>query len=186
MTVIYYVTVQDFYQKYYLGLRTYIKRKINDDDTVEELVNDVLMAAYNALPNFNGKCSEFSFVCSIANKKVIDFYRKKKIKTVLFSANPVFEEIADKAINPERDALKNELKEEIKATWQEISEGSRKLLRLKYISDWKIDKIAKLMGMSIKAVESRLFRARKEFQKEYLNAKKKAYKYSETDGTDRG
>lgn len=177
--------MQDFYLKYHLGLATYIRRKIGDEDVVEELVDDVLMAAYNAIPNFDGRCSEFSFVCSIANKKVIDYYRKKKLKTILFSANPMFEEIADKAINPERDALKNELKEEIKATWQEISEGSKKLLRLKYISGWKLDRIASLMGMSLKAVESRLFRARKEFQNEYLNAKKKAEQYTETKRTNR-
>lgn len=177
--------MQDFYLKYQKGLKTYIGRKIADEELVEELVDDVLLAAFNALPNFGGRCSEFSFICSIANKKVIDYYRKRKLKTILFSANPIFEEIADKAINPERDALKNELKEEIKATWREISEGSKKLLRLKYISGWKLDKIANLMGMSLKAVESRLFRARKEFQCEYLNAKKKAQQYTEAKWTDR-
>lgn len=177
--------MDEFYSKYYRGLRTYIGRKIDDNDVVEELTDDVLMGAFNALPTFNGKCSEFSFICSIANKKIVDYFRKKKLKTILFSANPLFEEIADMAISPERDVLKNELKDEISKTFKEISEGSRKLLRLKYISDWKIDKIARRLNVSLKAAESRLFRARKEFQEIYLNAKKKNYQYREADRTDR-
>jgi len=99
--------MQDFYNQYYSGIRSFIGRRIDDDGVAEELTNDVLMAAYNSLPNFNHKCSEFSFICSIAKHRVIDYYRKKKIKTVLFSTSPIFEEIADRALTPERDVLKN-------------------------------------------------------------------------------
>lgn len=177
--------MEEFYSKYYHSVRTFISKKIDDEDTVDELANDVIMAAYKALPTFNHQCSEFSFICSIAQHRVIDYYRKKKLKTVLFSSNPVFEEIADKAIGPERDALKNELKEEIKKTFSEISEGSQKLLRLKYISGWKTGKIAKLLNISAKALESRLFRARKEFQKRFTYDKKTAKEYIEVDKPDR-
>lgn len=177
--------MKDFYSKYYQSVKTYIGRKVDDEGVVEELANDVLLAAFRALPTFNHKCSEFSFVCSIANHRIIDYYRKKKLKTVLFSSNPVFEEIADRAIGPERDALKNELKEEIKKTFDEISEGSRKLLRLKYISGLRSNKIAQLLNISVKALESRLFRARKEFVNRFQYDKKEAYKYLETDRTDR-
>jgi RNA polymerase sigma-70 factor (ECF subfamily) len=164
--------VEDFYQKYYRSVRGFVARKIDDEGIAEELTNDIMLAAYNSLPNFNHQCSEFSFVCSIAQHRIIDYYRKKKLKTILFSSNPIFEEIADQAINPERDALKNELKEEIKKTWAELSEGSQKLLRLKYISGWKITKIAKACNISVKALESRLFRARKEFQTHWNYEKK--------------
>lgn len=177
--------MKDFYTKYYKSVRTFIGKKIDDGDTADELTNDVMLAAFNALPTFNHKCSEFSFICSIAQHRVIDYYRKKKLKTVLFSSNPMFEEIADKAIGPERDALKNELKSEIKRTLGELSEGSQKLLRLKYISGWKTTKIAKMLNVSAKALESRLFRARKEFQGRFTYDKKTAKEYIKTDGSNR-
>lgn len=166
--------MQDFYQKYYLGIRGFVARKIDDEGLIDELTDDILLAAYQALPNFNHKCSEFSFICSIAKHKIIDYYRKKKIKTVLFSANPIFEEIADEALGPERDVLKNELKSEIEATLKELKEGYGKILRLKYLDGLRISKIAEITKLSVKAVESRLSRARQQFQNVWTYDRKKA------------
>jgi len=165
--------MEDCYKKYGLGLRKYISQKIDDEGLVEELVNDVMLAAMNSGESFEGRCSEFSWLCSIANHKIIDYYRKKKIKTVLFSVSPMFEEIADKALTPERDALKNELKDEIKKTFEDMREGYRNILRLKYVEGWKMDEIAKKMGTTIKAIESKLMRAKKEFKEIWAYDEKK-------------
>jgi RNA polymerase sigma factor (sigma-70 family) len=177
--------MRDFYQKYYNSVRGFVGKRIGDEGTTDEITNDVLLAAYESLPNFNQKCSEFSFVCSIAKHKIIDYYRKKKIKTVLFSTSPLFEEIADKAIGPERDALKNELIGEIEATLKEIKEGYGKLLRLKYVEGWKTRAIARLTKLSVKAVESRLVRAKKQFQLLWNYDQKKAKESVEIRNTDR-
>jgi RNA polymerase sigma-70 factor (ECF subfamily) len=158
------IVMEDFYKKYYQSIRGFVRQRIDDEDVVEELTNDIMLAGINSLPSFNGKCNEFSWLCSIAKHKIIDYYRKKKLKTVLFSACPTFEEIADKALSPERDVLKNELKEEIKNTFNELNKGYIDILRLKYIEDLKISQIAEKLQMSVKAVESRLIRAKKKFR----------------------
>ena len=177
--------MQDFYQKYYLGVRGFVAQKIGDEGVAEELTNDILWAAYESLPTFNHNCSEFSFICSIAKHKIIDYYRKKKLKTVLFSVSPIFEEIADKAIGPERDVLKNELKDEIEKTLNDLREGYGKILRLKYVDGLRIDKIAQLTKLSIKAVESRLIRAKKQFQASWNYDRKKAKELIKIRDTDR-
>jgi len=165
--------MEEFYKKYYFGLRKFVSQKIDDEGVVDEVVNDVMLAGINSMSNFNRKCSEFSWLCSIAKHKIIDYYRKKKIKTILFSVSPIFEEIADKALTPERDVLKNELKEEIKKTFNEIKKGYKNLLRLKYVEGRKINEIAKKTNLSEKAVESRLFRAKKQFREAWIYDKKK-------------
>ncbi len=176
--------MQDICQKYYSGVRAFIARKIDDEGVVDEIANDVLMAAYQSLPNFNHKCSEFSYICSIAKHKIIDYYRKKKIKTILFSTNPLFEEIADKALGPERDVLKNELKTEIEATFKELKEGYGKLLRLKYLDGLRTSKIAEMTKLSVKAVESRLSRAKRQFQNVWTYDRKKVKEFAKTRNTD--
>jgi len=176
--------MNDFYQKYHRGVAGFVRRKIGDEGLVEEMTNDILLAAYDSLPNFNHSCSEFSFICSIAKHKIIDYYRKKKLKTVLFSASPIFEEIADKALSPERDVLKNELVEEINKTFDDLKEGYGKILRLKYVDGWKINKIAQMTKLSIKAVESRLIRAKKMFQQVWIYDRKKAKELIEVRDTD--
>jgi len=160
-----------------------VGKQIDDPMVVEEISQDVLLAAWRALPTFGGRAAEFSWICSIARHKIVDYYRKKKLKTVLFSVNPIFEEIADKSLNPERDVLKNELKEEIKKTFLELSEGYRKILRLKYVQGLKISQIAKRMGITAKAVEGRLIRARADFRANWNYDKKENKEDRQTDGS---
>lgn len=148
---------------YYSSIKAFISRKIDDSGTVEELTNDVMWAAIKSRADFANKSAEFSWICGIAKHKIIDYYRKKKLKTILFSISPRFEEIADEALSPERDVLKNELKEEIKATFDEISEGYANILRLKYVQGLKTSVIASLLNTTIKAVEGKLKRAKTKF-----------------------
>ena len=156
--------MEELIKKYQKSIAGFVRQKISDEGVVEELTQDILLAAYNAMPSFNGKCSEFSFICGIAKHKITDYYRKKKLKTILFSVNPEFEEIAEEALTPERDVLKEELKKEIFKTMKELRADYGKILRLKYVEDWKSSQIAIAMKLSLKAVESRLIRARKQFQ----------------------
>jgi RNA polymerase sigma factor (sigma-70 family) len=172
-------------EKYRIRLSRFIALKIEDEGVVEELTNDVLAAGMNAWEDFGHRCKDFSFLCGIAKHKIIDYYRKKKLKTILFSASPVFEEIADEALNPERDVLKNELKDEIEATMQELREGYGKILRLKYVDGLKSSKIAEILKMSIKAVESRLVRARKQFQTSWNYDQKESQKHRKDRDFDR-
>lgn len=165
--------MDDFYKKYYLGVKKFVSQKIDDEGVVEELTNDIMLAAITCQSNFNGKCNEFSWICSIAKHKIIDYYRKKKLKTILFSISDEFEEIADKALTPERDVLKNELKEEIKKTFEELGKGYKDILRLKYIEGWKITEISKNLKITVKAVESKLIRAKKKFREAWAYDQKK-------------
>jgi len=134
----------------------------------------VFLAGYNNKERFKGESTEYTWLFSIARHKVIDYYRKKKLKTILFSACPAFEEIADKALTPERDCLKNELKEEIKKTFGDIGKGYKKMLRLKYIDGFSIEEISKKMRLTIKATESKLMRAKVKFRKNWAYDQKKS------------
>ncbi len=166
-------SMESFYNKYYKGVAGFVRKRIDDEWVVEELTNDILMAGYKSLPTFREKGSEFSWLCGIAKHKIVDYYRKKKIRTILFSSSPLFEEIADEALSPERDCLKNELKKEIEETFRDVGEGYKKILRLKYIDGLKVKQIAKLLECSVKAAESKLSRAKQSFRLVWnCNAKK--------------
>lgn len=173
--------MEELVEKYQKSIAGFVRQKIGDEDVVEELTQDILLAAYKAMPNFNGKCSEFSFICGIAKHKITDYYRKKKLKTILFSVSPEFEEIAEEALTPERDVLKEELKKEINKTIKELRADYGKILRLKYVEDLRSSQIAKKMKLSLKAVESRLIRARKQFQNLWVYDKKKNKEFVQAD-----
>lgn len=160
------------FSQYYPKIKSFVRKRIDDESVVEEISNDVMMVALNTTTSFKNKSSFFSWLCGVAKHKIVDYYRKKKIKTILFSISPIFEEIADEALSPEKDCLKNELKKEIYKTFSEIKKDYVKILRLKYIEGLRIKKIAKIMKTTVKAVESKLMRAKMSFKENWNYDKK--------------
>jgi DNA-directed RNA polymerase specialized sigma24 family protein len=51
--------MEELINKYQRSITGFVRQKISDEGVVEELTQDILLAAFNAMPNFNGKCSEF-------------------------------------------------------------------------------------------------------------------------------
>ncbi len=148
-------------------LKSYISQKVGEQTDVEEILQETLISASQSLPTFSSKSSFFTWVCAIANHEVADFYRKKKIKAFLFSRFPFLEEIVSEALGPEEELLEGELREEVKKVLSRMSEGYSLILRLKYYQGLSMEEIAKKMHLTVKAVESRLSRAREAFRIEW-------------------
>jgi len=136
-------------------------------EDVEEIVQETLLSAWESLAMYQGKSSLFTWLYSIARHEVADFYRKRKIKQVVFSRLPFLKELVDKALGPELAYQELEVKRKIVKTFKGISEGYSKILRLKYVEGLSVKEIASGLGVSVKAVESRLSRARGAFKKLY-------------------
>jgi len=157
--------INEFYQQYSRSLFSFIKKRVKTTEDAEDILQETLVSALNSLPNFRFRSSLFSWLCAIARHEIADFYRKQKIKTVLFSKMPFLEGIANQALNPEERYLRHELEKEMSSAFQQLSEGFSKILRLKYIDGSSMRTIAKKLKITVKAVESRLTRARKNFRK---------------------
>lgn len=152
-----------FYRLYQPRLLSFIKAKIANSDDAEEILQDVLLATLEALRDFSFKSSLYTFICSIANHKVIDFYRKKKIKNIVFSRLPDVEPLISTLLGPE-DLLDEELlKQKIKQTFISLTPKYRRILQLKYVYGFSVFEIAQKLSISFKSAESQLFRARRAF-----------------------
>lgn len=145
----------------------FVRQKIGDDCDVEEIVQETMLSAWDCLSNFNGKSKLFTWICGIARHEIGDFYRKRRIKQIVFSKLPFLKELVDKALGPELAYQELEVKRKILETLKRLSEGYSQILRLKYIDGFSMKEIALKLDISAKAVESRLTRARVAFRKEY-------------------
>lgn len=156
--------IEKFYQEYKKPLLSFVGKRVKNNRDAQDIVQETLISGLNSLPNFNFKSSLFSWLCSIAKHETADFYRKRKLKTILFSKMPFLQNWADDALGPQGKYLKEELKEEIIFVLENLTEGYSKILRLKYIEGLSMKAIAQKLSITVKAVESRLYRARKKFR----------------------
>ncbi|KKS97887.1 MAG: RNA polymerase, sigma-24 subunit, ECF subfamily, RNA polymerase sigma-70 factor, ECF subfamily [Candidatus Gottesmanbacteria bacterium GW2011_GWA2_43_14] len=156
-----------FYKKYHPSLYTYISKKINTKEDIEEILQDSLLATIEALRDFSFKCSLFTFVCSIANHKIIDFYRRKKIQKIVFSKFEGFEPLLSTIFGPEEILDEEILKQRIKQTFRKLTPTYQVILKLKYVYGYSVEEIAEKLSITFKSAESQLFRARKAFASYY-------------------
>lgn len=155
--------INQFYSLFKPSLTGFIAGKVDRQEDIEEVVQDTLISALDSLPTFSFHSRLFSWLCAIASHEIADFYRKKRIKTILFSHFPFLETIAHQALGPEAKTLRAELQQEVKEALASLSKDYAQILRLKYIHQFSLKEIAQKLKTTPKAIESKLTRARKAF-----------------------
>lgn len=160
--------INSFYKNYKDKLFAFIKQKIANKKDAEEILQDTFMSSLASFPAFKFNSSLLTWLKAIAHHEIVDFFRKKKLKTIVFSHFPFLEKLIDEALSPELALQEKEMKEKILRTLKHLSEGYAQILRLKYIEGLSMAQIAEKLGKTIKAVESKLSRARLAFQKAYV------------------
>lgn len=152
-----------FYHEYAPKLRGYLRVKIESEDDAEEVLQDTFFSFLEALRDFRGQSQVATYLISICRNKTIDYYRKKKIKSVVFSHVPQLESLVSTILAPEEVYDKHILQEKIKRTMKKILPLYRDLLLCKYDEEMSVEAIASRFRLSFKSAEAKLFRARKAF-----------------------
>src|ERR1051326_5325617 len=145
------------------------RRMVPRAELVEDLMQEILFAAWLALPNFRGEASLRSWVLGIARHKVEDYYRKKigeleipqDEDTLLEVATetPAFEQKLDLAAQEGR----------VQKTLALLPEEYALALIWRYRDEKSVREMAHLSGKTEKAMERLLARARATFKKRWSN-----------------
>ena len=158
--------IESFYHEYAAMLLRYVRNKLPQEDA-QEIVNDVFLDAIDALPNLRKETNIKAWLYKIAHNKVVNYYRKKKLKSFLFSQFPYLKILSEEMHEPEFQFEKRELKVRLHIVLEQLSEKYRQILHMHYIEDMPVKHIAITLNLSFKATESRLYRARQQFIKHY-------------------
>lgn len=162
--------VVEFYKIYSPTLLRYLKKKLPRKEDAEEVLNDIFFAAVDELHLFKEKSNINTWLFKIAHNKIVDFYRKRKIKSVLLSQVPFLEIIANEIAQPEFQFEKNKIRDRIERAFSSLSYQYQKILHLHYEERIPVKELAVIFHLSFKATESMLFRARRSFQQAYERA----------------
>lgn len=158
-----------FYHRYTPRLAAYIRAKVGVPEDAEEILQDTLFAFLEAIRDFQGKASIKTFLFSICHHKVVDYYRKKKVRQLVFSRAPGLEMLVSPILNPEEELDLTMLKEKIHAALSGLMPQYRAILVSKYIDNLSVADIAQKFALTFKSAESQLFRARKAFVELFLS-----------------
>jgi len=141
-------------------------------EAAQDIVQETFLAALKSAGRFNGRSMVYTWLYSIATKKVADFYRRQKrvSKHQVESANGNLdlERFSDsKQSAPGALEFGDECHEECDAVRQALSGlplHYRQVIILKYVEEMSVLEISQIMERSPKSVEGLLTRARKELR----------------------
>ncbi len=146
-----------------------IKRTGGDFEVADDVSAKTFEAALNGWNSFGHRSSYFTWVCRIALNKLADYYRDRIHENSHIVA-PFLEEfsnIADKSLTPEEKLALKELRVSVRKCLNLLPEETKKLIYLRYWEDLTIKKISQILGISERAAEGKLYRARLSFKKIY-------------------
>ena len=159
--------IEVFYQEFSPGILKYLKYKLPREEDAQEILNDVFLNAIDELPTLMKQTNVKSWLYQIAHNKVANFYRKKKLKSLLFSQFPYLQIVAEEIYQPEFQLEKQEIKIRLQIALAKLSQKYQQILHMHYVLQMPVKLIALNLNLSFKATESRLYRARQQFMRQY-------------------
>lgn len=132
-------------------LYKYLQTKLPTKEDAEDVLNETLMGTVRGIQNFDGAVAISTFVYSIANRKVVDFWRRRK-------------DVTDLSEQVQSTSILDSKSMEFQELLAQLPEQSREALILRYHIGLNVNEVAEIIGRSYKGTESLLSRARKQLK----------------------
>jgi RNA polymerase sigma factor CnrH len=140
-----------------------IRGYVGSSEEALDLVQESFVAAYKRLDSYDQARPLRAWLARIAINKCRDWSRRRAVRAFLFSAAPVHDEAFLADPTPPLDEAAAD-REELDRLWRAIAELPRNLkepLVLRVIDELSQAEVAAVLRISEKAVETRVYRARK-------------------------
>ena len=158
-------------QKYQHKVMNLITRYVRNPAEAQDVAQEAFIKAYRALATFRGESAFYTWLYRIAvntaKNHLTSMGRRPPASDVdaqdaeFYDGGQAMHEVA----NPEREALSDEIREEIFAAFEDLPEELRTAIRLREFEGLSYEEIAEVMACPVGTVRSRIFRARETIDK---------------------
>jgi len=144
-----------------------IKRMGATESEAEEIVEETFVAAWRGWNSFEHKSSYFTWLCRISLNKISDYYRDQvnKHSRIVVPLIEALTEADTKTLSPEEAMALTDLRKSVNKCLDSMDPQKRKLLQFKYWQNLSYKDIGKILNITERAVEGRIYRAKEEFAK---------------------
>jgi RNA polymerase sigma-70 factor (ECF subfamily) len=146
------------------------RRLVPRAELIEDLMQEILLAAWQALPGFRGDASLRSWIMGIARHKLEDYYRKRIREMEIADEE---ESVAEPAVTPmfEQHLDGAARQERVLKTLATLPDAYAMALMWRYRDEKSLREMARLTGKTEKAMERLLARARDNFRRRWSDVR---------------
>jgi len=152
--------------KYQQRIMKVLSRYVRDHSEVQDLAQEAFIKAYRALPNFRGDSAFYTWLYRIAINTAKNFVvaQGRRPPNDDIEATEAEQYDGESALkdyaSPERETLRDEIKETVFKAIDELPEDLKTAITLRELEGMSYEEIAEAMDCPIGTVRSRIFRAR--------------------------
>jgi len=139
-------------------LRHYIAGHVKSKHDIEGREQDTMLAAWQAYDDFKGDCTFTTWLCGIAKKQILLYYRQPKNSINCLSFD---DDIAVSLITTENTCYYQQLLWEVEERIESLPEDYREVMIMYTIEGYTHPEIAQTLGITKRSARVRLLRARK-------------------------
>lgn len=151
------------YRRYAEPIYKYIRLRVGDDHTAQDLTEVVFLRSYESLKRYRERGLRFSaYLYQVARNLLVDHYRQASDTVSIDEVEPAF---GDRLTMDER-FIQHEQVELIKQALRRLPEEYQEIIRLRVILDMSTQEAAQWMKKSDGAVRVLLHRALKALRRE--------------------
>lgn len=164
---------QEFFTAYFSRLYRFALTRIGDEDAAEEIVQATLIQAIRKLSTFRGEAALFTWLVTICRHEVAAWFERAgrrstvSLEEDLPDVRARLEALANLAAGPEEAVHRQEVARLVRVALDFLPARYGDVLEWKYIEDHSVNDIAARLGLSPKAAESMLTRARLAFKEAF-------------------
>jgi RNA polymerase sigma-70 factor (ECF subfamily) len=127
----------------------------------DDVAQEVFLRVYRGLDGFKGDAKFSTWLYRITFNLCTDWLRRNKRADRRAATIEEADEVADARVNLEEGVLAKESRDSVRRALDRLDERYRDVVILLYYQKMSYEQIASVLGLPVKTVETRLYRARK-------------------------
>lgn len=139
-------------EQYTERLYWHIRRFLCNHEDVNDLLQDVFIKIWAALPSFRGESQLFTWIYRIATNEVLNYLRNQRFKALVSFQDVT--EILEKKIDEDARFNGNEIQRELLKALQRLPEKQRIVFSLRYFDDLTYEQISEITNTSVGALKA--------------------------------
>ena len=130
----------------------HVRRFVCSHEDADDLVQEIFIKIWGALPTFRGDAQLFTWLCRIATNETLNFLRKQKVRASLRFQS--LDDELERKIDEDPYFNGTEAQRLLSKAILKLPDKQRVVFSLRYYEDMKYEDIAEITGTSVGALKA--------------------------------
>jgi RNA polymerase sigma factor (sigma-70 family) len=145
----------------------HIRRLIVDHDDTDDVLQNVFIKVWKALPEFRSESGLYTWLYRIATNEALSFLKQRSLKQARHVDDP--EMIALERLEADSDFDGDEIQRKLFAILETLPKKQRLVFQMKYFDDMKYQEISEILDTSVGALKASYHHAVKKIEQAFTD-----------------